>query len=83
MGELVAELERRRYVERVPDPSDGRARLVRLTDEGRDVVRTALGVIMDIEAKWRERWRRAGLEADLRGPLEAALREEVESNART
>ncbi len=76
MGELVQELERRGYVERVPDPSDGRARLVRLTDEGREVVRTALAVIVEIEAKWRDRWRRAGLKADLRGPLEAALREE-------
>lgn len=76
MGELVQELERRGYVERVPAPSDGRARLVRLTDEGRDVVRAALGVIGEIEAKWTARWRRAGLKADLRGPLEAALREE-------
>lgn len=28
MGELVAYLERRGYVERLPDPRDGRARIV-------------------------------------------------------
>src|SRR3712207_4980460 len=35
MGELVSELEERGLVARVPDPSDGRARLIQLTDDGR------------------------------------------------
>ena len=34
MGELVAELERRDYVERRPDPRDGRALLVLPTGRG-------------------------------------------------
>lgn len=34
MGELVNYLRRRGYVEMVPDPSDGRAKLVRLTAQG-------------------------------------------------
>jgi DNA-binding MarR family transcriptional regulator len=76
MGEVVAELERRGIVERVPDPSDGRARLVRLTSEGRKVVRAAIREIAQIEEGWRRRWRAAGLRADIRAPLEAALREE-------
>ncbi len=76
MGEIVAELQRRGYVERVADPTDGRARLVRLTAAGRDVVRTAIREIAAIEAKWQQRWRRAGLKGELRGPFEAALREE-------
>jgi DNA-binding MarR family transcriptional regulator len=76
MGELVAEIERRGYVERVPDPADGRARLIRLTDEGREVVRTALTVIADIEQRWTARWRKAGLRGDLRAAFEAGLREE-------
>jgi DNA-binding MarR family transcriptional regulator len=76
MGQVVAELEERGYVERVPDPSDRRARLVRLTAEGRDIVRGALREIAAIEAKWSRRWRRAGLAGDLRAALEAGLREE-------
>jgi DNA-binding MarR family transcriptional regulator len=76
MGELVGELEERGLVERVPDPSDGRARLVRLTDEGREVVRAAVREIAAIERKWIRRWRRAGLDGDVRAALEAALRDE-------
>ena len=37
MTELVAHLERHGYVERVPDPADGRAKLVRATARGREV----------------------------------------------
>ena len=41
MAELVAHLERHGYVERVPDPADGRAKLVRATDRGRAVFAVA------------------------------------------
>ena len=75
MGELVTELARRGYVERVADPVDGRARLVRLTDNGRDLVRSAIREITAIEQKWMRLWRKAGLKVDLRRPLAAALRE--------
>src|SRR2546423_12431375 len=37
MGELVDPLARHGYVERVPDPSDGRAKLVRLTAQGQAI----------------------------------------------
>jgi DNA-binding MarR family transcriptional regulator len=76
MAQLVGELEQRGLVERVDDPSDGRARLVRLTDDGREVVRAALKHIAAIEETWRRRWRRAGLEGDPHAALEAALRED-------
>ena len=75
MAQLVSELEERDIVERVADPSDGRARLVRLTDEGRERVKTALNQIAIIEKEWNRRWRRAGLHGDLRVALETALRE--------
>jgi len=75
MGELVWELEQRGIVERAPDPSDRRARLVRLTDEGRVVVRAALREIAAIERIWTRRWRQAGLDGDVRAALEAALGE--------
>ncbi len=75
VGEVVVELERRGYVERIPDPSDGRARLVRLTDDGRALVRAAIQHIGAIEQEWTSRWRSAGLEGDLRFALAAALRD--------
>ena len=37
MAQLVAHLERHGYVERIPDPADGRAKLVRATERGREV----------------------------------------------
>lgn len=75
MGELVATLEQRGYLERRPDPADGRARLVCLTPKGRQAVRVALREMADIEANWSKAWRAAGLRADLRSVLEHALRE--------
>ena len=75
MGELVGTLERRGYLARRSDPSDGRATLVLLTDRGREAVRRAVADIADIEAAWLERFTRAGLDADLRAVLEEALRE--------
>lgn len=75
MGELVTELEQRGVVERIPDPSDRRARLVRLTDEGRVIMRAALREITAIERTWSRRWQQAGLDGDLRTALEAALNE--------
>jgi DNA-binding MarR family transcriptional regulator len=75
MGEVVAELEQRGFVERIPDPADRRARLVRLTDSGRHLVRNALAAIDAIERDWTARWRAAGLVGDLHAPLAAALRD--------
>lgn len=52
MSELVGNLERLGYLERVADPGDGRARLVRLTSEGRALQRVALAEIAEIEDTW-------------------------------
>jgi DNA-binding MarR family transcriptional regulator len=73
MSELVAVLERRGWVERRPDPTDGRARLVCLTDEGRDLTRRGLHHINAIEAEWQRRWQDAGHDGPLRPILERAL----------
>src|ERR687897_270827 len=75
VGEVVAELERRGYVERIPDPTDKRARLVSLTDRGRDLVRAAVKHIGDIEREWGDRWRAGGLRGDVRAALLAGLAE--------
>lgn len=50
---LVNGLEAAGYVERVPDPSDGRARLIRLTGRGRGMLPVAVAEEARIEVAWR------------------------------
>ncbi len=52
---LVDQLESAGYLERVPDPRDGRARLIRITAKGRAVVAIARPVQAEIEAEWTAR----------------------------
>jgi len=51
MGQIVDDLERLGYVERTPDPDDGRAKLVRFTAAGLDFVCDAAEVLAEI---WRD-----------------------------
>ena len=51
---LVEQLEAAGYVERVPDPTDGRARLVRLTSRARGVVQAADAEVERVLAKWSD-----------------------------
>ncbi|MGE2732451.1 MarR family winged helix-turn-helix transcriptional regulator [Mycolicibacterium vaccae] len=53
-GALVDQLEQAGYVERRPDPSDARARLVTLSDRGAQVCRLAGTEISRVEDEWRE-----------------------------
>lgn len=55
MAELVAHLEAHGYVERIPDPSDRRAKLVRATRRGRSTFKIALDAIVEAEARWTDR----------------------------
>jgi DNA-binding MarR family transcriptional regulator len=55
VGEVVVDLEGLGYVERVPDPADGRAKIIRLTDRGSEARSLALSVFADIEREWAER----------------------------
>jgi DNA-binding MarR family transcriptional regulator len=55
MAELVAHLERLGYIERVPDPSDRRAKLVRATPRGKQLYAIAREVVAEIEAEWTKR----------------------------
>src|SRR6476620_1173114 len=73
MGEIVVSLERRGYVERRPDPADGRARLVCLTPAGRKLRRVGTEKIRDIERLWQARWREAGVDVDVRTAFWTAL----------
>jgi DNA-binding MarR family transcriptional regulator len=56
VGEAVSDLERLGYAERVADPSDGRAKIIRLTDEGGAAQRAGFAIIADLEAEWVERF---------------------------
>ena len=51
---LVAALEEKGLVERVPDPADGRARLIRFTPQGRAGAEQALQVVAAVEREWEE-----------------------------
>ncbi|GHH63827.1 MarR family winged helix-turn-helix transcriptional regulator [Lentzea cavernae] len=53
-GFLVDQLEKAGYVERVPDPSDGRARLVRVTAKAEEAVPVANAEMARIEAEWEQ-----------------------------
>ncbi len=51
-GFLVDQLERAGYVERKPDPRDGRARLVCVAKRGAAAVRASMTVVGEVEARW-------------------------------
>jgi DNA-binding MarR family transcriptional regulator len=51
MAQLVEHLERHGYVERVPDPADRRAKLVRATARGREVYAVVREFIADLDSR--------------------------------
>jgi len=55
IGEVVSDLEGKGLVHRVPDPEDGRAKLIRLTRKGHRLMAAAYDVIGEIEAALLER----------------------------
>jgi DNA-binding MarR family transcriptional regulator len=51
VGQLVTELEDLGYVERVPDPDDGRAKIVRYTRKGRALIDDAARIAERLDAE--------------------------------
>jgi len=51
-GVLVDQLERLGYVRRVPDPADGRARLIVIEERGRRAAEVAITTSAEILAEW-------------------------------
>ena len=70
VGEAATELELHGYLERVPDPNDGRAKIIRLTERGREAQTLGRRIIDEIEQEWADS---VGAErvAALRDALEA------------
>lgn len=56
VGEVVSELERAGYVERVPDPQDGRAKIIRLTERGEAAWTYGQNLIRSVREQWGERY---------------------------
>jgi DNA-binding MarR family transcriptional regulator len=51
-GVLVDQLERLGYARRVPDPTDGRARLIVIEERGRQAAEVAMATSTEILAEW-------------------------------
>ena len=69
VGEAVGELEQLGYVERVPDPTDRRAKIIKLTPRGLEACLAGRRIFAQIEREWADQF---GEE------LVAKLREAVE-----
>lgn len=52
MSELVGYLEQRDYVRRVPDPADGRGRVVVYADRGIRAAEIAASYFADLQTRW-------------------------------
>jgi DNA-binding MarR family transcriptional regulator len=71
VGEVVSELERAGYVERVPDPADGRAKIIRLTERGEAAWNLGWSILGEIRERWEERYgkERVAVMIDLLGEI--------------
>jgi DNA-binding MarR family transcriptional regulator len=78
VGEVASDLEARGYVERVPDPNDGRAKIIRLTERGREAQAIGRALIDDLERDWGERFGTDRVAA-LRGALEVITAEDLDA----
>ena len=76
VGEVTSDLEQRGYVERVPDPADGRAKIIRLTERGLEAQALGFELIAEIEREWGERIGEERVAA-LRDALEAVTAERL------
>jgi DNA-binding MarR family transcriptional regulator len=54
VGEIVDDLARLGYLERYPDPTDKRAKLLRLTDKGLKAQGIGFALFQQLEADWAE-----------------------------
>jgi DNA-binding MarR family transcriptional regulator len=76
IGELVAELERDGYAERAVDPNDRRAKIIRLTERGKEGQLAAARILTDVEQRWAQALGRDRIAA-LRQTLQAVIDHET------
>ncbi len=76
VGEVTSDLERRGYLERVADPHDGRAKIIRLTAHGQHAYAIGRRLIDELEREWADRYGEESVAA-LRGALEAVTAERL------
>jgi DNA-binding MarR family transcriptional regulator len=55
-GELVDDLVKLGYVERIPDPEDKRAKLICLTGKGEEAQSFGFNLFRELEERWAERY---------------------------
>jgi DNA-binding MarR family transcriptional regulator len=70
VGEIVDDLSGLGYLERYPDPTDRRAKLIRLTDKGLEAQRIGFSLFAELEKDWAE-----AFGADRIGALRTLLEE--------
>jgi DNA-binding MarR family transcriptional regulator len=80
VGEAATELERLGYVERVPDPTDRRAKIIRLTPSGLEACLTGRRIFAEIESEWAEEFGEE-LVANMREAAERIAESEREATA--
>ena len=63
MHELIGHLERHGFLRREPDPTDSRARLVRLTERGLELEDAVRAASAKLHLNWRDRLGAEGFDA--------------------
>ena len=81
MSELIAHLERSRYVERIPDPTDGRSKLVVYAPRGLTAAAQLSGWMEALDADWSHLIGNARTEESTRSSL-LALAQGLEMTSR-
>jgi DNA-binding MarR family transcriptional regulator len=54
VGEIVDDLTALGYIERYPDPTDKRAKLIRLTKKGKDAQAVGFNLFSELESEWAD-----------------------------
>ncbi len=52
INDLLSDLEKKGYLERTPDPTDGRARIVRFTERGWELTQVLSNMSFATESEW-------------------------------
>jgi DNA-binding MarR family transcriptional regulator len=76
VGEVTSDLAQLGYLERIADPDDGRAKIIRLTAQGRDAYSVGRRLIDEVEQEWATRYGEERI-AVLRDALEAVTAERL------